>query len=105
MLFRITIDGIEYATETDRDVRYAVIGRVPASTTGPGTVEDTESGLGRRINPGVATDSGPGGKTPPSAVRQVLGWCTTRDEAEVSLQKLFTQKLFSDLEIVPVPSQ
>ncbi len=111
MIFKLTIDGTDHTTRSDRDIRYAIIGRVlvPNSDSGPITgpdsspvVEDSESGLGRRIDPGVLPKPDTG-KTPASpGARQVLGWCATRDEAEVSLQRLFSQKLFSDLEIVPV---
>lgn len=111
MVFRITVDGIEHTTETDRDIHYAIIGRVPVpkSGSGPGpgsnVVEDSESGLGRRIDPGADATSGTGKTDPSFHLRQVLGWCATRDEAEVSLQKLFREKLFSNLEIVPVPGK
>ncbi|MBP1647344.1 MAG: hypothetical protein H6Q30_789 [Bacteroidetes bacterium] len=76
MVFTVTVDGTVYRTDTDRDIGYAIIGRVAA---------------GKPVAEGTATAPTP---------RQVLGWLASRDEAEISLQTLFRQGLFSDLEIV-----
>ncbi|RPH35166.1 hypothetical protein EHM92_06675 [bacterium] len=74
MVFTVTVDSTVHTTESDKDIRYAIVGRVVA-----------EGG-----------DAQSGGRA-----RRVLGWCASREEAEVSLQTLFSQGLFADLEIVP----
>jgi hypothetical protein len=78
MVYTITVDSTVYTKESDREIRYAIIGRVVA-----------------------ADDPAATGIAPPPKERQVLGWCSTRDEAEQALQHLFSQRLFADLEIVP----
>ena len=77
MVYTITVDSTVYTKESDREIRYAIIGRV------------------------VAADPAATGIAPAPKERQVLGWCSTRDEAEQALQHLFSQRLFADLEIVP----
>ena len=81
MLYTITVDNKVHTKESDRTIRYAIIGRIAA-----------------------ADDPAASGIAPPPGERQVLGWCATRDEAEQSLQGLFAQRVFSDLEIVPAGS-
>ncbi len=76
MVFTVTVDNVPHTTQSDRDIRFAIIGRIAASEP-----QHTDIAAG-----------------PP--LRQVLGWCATREEAEVSLQTLFSQGLFSDLEII-----
>jgi hypothetical protein len=78
MVYTITVDSTVHKTESDREIRYAIVGRIHAP------------------------EPGPSGIAPVPPLRQVLGWCATREEAEVSLQKLFSQGVFSDLEILPV---
>jgi hypothetical protein len=78
MVYTVTVDGTVHTKESSREIRYAIIGRV------------------------VTADPAATGVAPPPKERQLLGWCSTRDEAERSLQTLFSQRLFSDLEIVPV---
>jgi hypothetical protein len=78
MLYTFSVDDTTHTLESDEPITCVIVGRI---------VSEGE-------NPSL-TPAAP----PP---HQVLGHCTSREEAEVSLQTLFKQGLFSDLEIIEV---